>query len=209
MAIYKNIKNFEDSLSDFTFPMIDLKEDVTTEETVEFNKEDYLKVLNEAKEKGYAEGVEKGYSDSYLKGLEDLKLEREKLYSEIEDEKNKANEFLESQGVEYVNTFKKDINNFIYSALNKIFLDCVEEELFMKMYLCELLNFIDTSFKNSTIYMSQNTKDFISEENFKDLNLKCEIDNSLHIYDIVINSKGEFKEYFLNDQLKKMREMLF
>ena len=192
-------------ISDLGLSTLNIDKD-TDVENVKFDKKDYLAIKEEGREQGYNEGFEKGYEEGYNKGLVKFEEEKEGLYAALESDKSLAKDFIESEGISYINSFQKDMQSLIAETINKIFFNCIDDELIMERYLLELLVFLKENVKSFSISINSITESKIFnyiEEN----SIETIVDNSLENYSVVVDTGKEKQEYFLIEEFDKIKKL--
>lgn len=209
MAILKHGTYEGNSISNINLSTIDLTKEEKIE-SVKFNKDEYIQLLEEAKKTGYEEGVSNGYQDGYTQGYNQgmSKFEEDKhsLYAGLESDKNNLSDFLNEQSLLYINKFKKDISSLLVNSLDRLFLNAIEKSEIMDVYISNLINLLLSHYKNFSIIANDSTIEHLNRL-FDNMNFECSTDNTLNDYDFIIITKTESVEYFLADEFNKIKEL--
>lgn len=205
MAILKHGTYDSKLISNVNLSAIDLTNEEKTD-SIKFNKEEYLQILEDAKKEGYEEGLSKGYEDGYNQGVLKFEDDKDSLYAGLESDKNNLESFLNEQSLIYINKFKKDISDLLVSALDKLFFNAIEKEEVMDVYITNLINLLLSNYKEFSIKANDSTIKII-DKLFENKTFQCDIDNTLSDYDLLIITQTESLEYFLNDEFNKIKEL--
>ena len=205
MAILKHGSYDSKSISNVNLAAIDLINEEKAD-SIKFNKEEYLQILEDAKKEGYDEGLSKGYEEGYNQGVLKFEEDKESLYAGLESDKNNLENFLNEQSLMYINKFKKDISDLLVSALDKLFLKALKKEDIMDAYISNLINLLLSNYKDFSIKANNITIEVI-DKLFENKTFEYEVDNTLSDYDFVIVTKTESIEYFLKDEFNKIKEL--
>lgn len=209
MAILKHGTYEGKSISNINLSAIDLTQEEKIE-SVKFNKDEYVELLEEAKKEGYEEGLSNGYQDGYNKGYNQglLKFEEDKesLYAGLESDKNNLSDFLNEQSLLYINKFKTDISALLLNSLDRLFLNALDKSEVMDVYVSNLINLLIANYKNFSITANDNTINIL-DRLFENRSFECSTDNTLNDYDFIILTKTESVEYFLEDEFNKIKEL--
>lgn len=205
MAILKYGTYEGKSISNINLSTIDLtKEDKT--DSIKFNKEEYIQLLEDAKKEGYEEGLSKGYEEGYNQGVLKFEEDKESLYAGLEKDKNNLTDFLNEQSLIYLNNFKKDISELLVNSLERLFLNALNSNEVMDVYILNLINLLTSNYKEFSIKANDRTIKTL-DRLFENKSFECEIDNTLSDYDFLIITKTESLEYFLKDEFNKIKEL--
>lgn len=205
MGILKKGSYNEMPISSFTYSNVNLTNNDNTE-NIKFDKEEYLAVMEEAREQGYKEGLEKGYNDGYKQGTEKFEEEKQELYVLLESDKENLQSFLETESFNYINKFQKNMQSLILDSINKIFLNAIGNDEILKVYIENLISYFNETFEEYSIVINEKTLPNIL--NIIDNNKgSYKIDNLLNDYDVLVFANNEYKEYFLQDEFNKIKEL--
>lgn len=212
MGILKKGSYGTTPVSSLTYSNVDLSKKDNTE-NLKFSKEEYLALMEEAKEIGYKEGLEKGYTDGYKQGVDKFEEEKGELYALLDADKEKMEldkenlkSFLEIESFNYINKFQSSIQNLIFDSINKVFFNTLEKEDVLKAYVEKLVIYLNESFEEYSITVNEKTLSTIVgviDENKG----SYKIDNILKDFDILVFANNEYKEYFLKDEFNKIKEL--
>lgn len=205
MAILKHGTYDSKLISNVNLAAIDLINEEKAD-SIKFNKEEYLQILEDAKKEGYDDGLSKGYEEGYNQGVLKFEEDKESLYAGLESDKNNLENFLNEQSLMYINKFKKDISDLLVSALDKLFLKALKKEDIMDAYISNLINLLLSNYKDFSIKANNITIEVI-DKLFENKTFEYEVDNTLSDYDFVIVTKTESIEYFLKDEFNKIKEL--
>ena len=209
MAILKKGSYNGTPISNLTYSNIDLKTNEKAE-SLKFDKEEYLAILEEARKEGYNQGLSEGYNDGYNDGYKKgaLKLEEEKneLYTTLERDKEALKVYLKEESVNYINSFQSEMEDLIKNSINKIFLNCVSNEDILNAYLRELICYLLKSFKEFSIKTNEYTNSKIVKT-LESEKIEYSIDNTLKNYSVVVDTKSEYQEYFLEEEFVKIKKL--
>lgn len=205
MGILKKGSYNEVSISNFSYSNVNLSKKENTD-NLKISQEEYDSILNEAKELGYKEGIEKGYNEGYTQGVEKFEEEKQGLYAQIESDKDNLKSFLESESAAYINNFKINIQNLVVDSINKIFLNALNNEDILNIYIKNLISLFNESFENYIVSVNEKTLHVITSTIDKNKG-SYKIDNLLNDYDILVFTSDEYKEYFLYEEFNKIKEL--
>lgn len=192
-------------VSNFNYAPVNLiSEDKT--ETIKFNREEYLALIEEAKKEGYEQGLQNGYTDGYSQGVSKFEEEKADLYASLESDKDAVKTFLENESVKYINSFQTDMQQLILNSINKLFLNCIENDYMMQIYLNELITYLINSLKDFSVSANTLTISKISQT-LNDNSIEYTVDDSLENYNIVVSNDNEHQEYFLVEEFEKIKEL--
>lgn len=205
MAILKKGYYEGDCISKIDIKTLNLALEENTD-TINFDKEEYLEILENAKKEGYEEGLSKGYNKGYNQGLDAFEQDKENLYAMLDEDKHNLATFLNQQSLSYINNFKNNLNNLLVDCLDKLFLKALNNEDVMSVYISNLLMFLSSNYKEFTIKANEFTIEFIEKNITIDMP-SYEVDCALDNYDFTIITQNEHLEYFLNDEFEKIKEL--
>lgn len=209
MAILKNGTYAGTSISNINLSAIDLTKEEKVE-SVKFNKDEYMQLLEEAKKTGYEEGLssgyEEGFNQGYNQGVSKFEEEKESLYASLESDKHNLSDFLNEQSLLYINKFKQDITSLLVNSLDRLFLNAITKSEIMDVYISNLINLLISNYKHFSIIANDSTISTVNRL-FANSNFECSTDNTLKDYDFIIITKTESVEYFLEDEFNKIKEL--
>lgn len=205
MGILKKGSYTEVSVSAIDFSNINLATEENAE-SLKFDREEYLSLMEDAKKEGYEAGFKSGLEDGYNSGLKEFEEQKESLYNSLKKDKENVIEFLNHESLNYINTFQKDIGELIVSSINKVFLNCINDEVIMKSYLTNLIKTLKLRQSDFTIIANSKTIELCSDI-IEDNDIKYEINNVFENYDLSVKTDRETVEYFLKDEFKKIQNL--
>ena len=209
MAILKHGTYEGKSISNINLSTIDLTKEEKIE-SVKFNKDEYIELLEEAKKVGYEEGLsngyQEGYNQGYNEGMSKFEEDKEALYAGLERDKNNLSDFLNEQSLLYINKFKTDISSLLVNSLDRLFLNTLDKSEVMDVYIANLINLVTSHYKTFSIIANDNTINTLNRL-FENRSFECNTDNTLHDYDFIITTNSESLEYFLEDEFNKIKEL--
>lgn len=192
-------------ISNFDYSNVNLSKKENTE-SLKFSQEEYDAIMEEAKSLGYKDGLEKGYTEGYNQGAEKFEEEKQELYVLIESDKENLKSFLESESFNYINKFQSDIQSLIVNSINKVFLNTLKNEDILNVYIENLVSYFNETFEEYMITVNEKTLPVVA--NIVDKNKgSYKIDNILDDYDVLVFANNEYKEYFLQDEFNKIKEL--
>ena len=160
MAILKHGTYEGKSISNINLSTIDLTKEEKIE-SVKFNKDEYIELLEEAKKVGYEEGLsngyQEGYNQGYNEGMSKFEEDKEALYAGLERDKNNLSDFLNEQSLLYINKFKTDISSLLVNSLDRLFLNTLDKSEVMDVYISNLINLVTSHYKTFSIIANDNT----------------------------------------------------
>ena len=189
MAIIKKGSYGVSSISGFDYLNLNLATEENTE-TLKFDKDEYLELIEEAKKEGYENGFQAGLKDGYSEGVSKFEQEKESLYLALENDKNALASYLNEESINYVNTFKNDIFKVISDSINKLFLGCVNNEILMTSYLEVLIKHLIDSEKTFSLSCNSFTNDKI-EKIITGAYIDVQLDETLANYDVSVFTAKE------------------
>lgn len=207
MAIIKN-KNLNSSeVVAENVPIINVDlEDEENLETFKFNKEEYIKLLDEAKEQGHALGYEDGIKEGYEQGLHSLKEETTAIKNKLEEDIENAKSLLQYESVKYIDAFKGDIYSLIKNTINKIFFNSISDTDIMNVYLKNLSEHIIKKYSNVKIFANEKTLNLM-KCNIDSEDVTFSLNKNMEDYDVKILSESENVEFYLKDEIDKIKEL--
>lgn len=205
MGILKNGSYTRTSVSAIDFSNINLATEEHTE-SLKFDKEEYLALMEDAKKEGYEAGFKSGSEDGYNSGLKEFEEQKTSLYSLLELDKENVIEFLNNESLNYINNFQKDIGELIVSSINKVFLNSISNEDIMKVYLTNLIKTLKLRESNFTITANNKTIELCADV-IESNDIKYHINNVFDDYDLSVKTDRETIEYFLKDEFKKIQDL--
>lgn len=205
MAIIKNKEINKANIMNEVVPLLDLQQEENLE-NIKFNKEEYLSLLEEGRQKGYEEGLVIGKKEGYENGVKLLNEETQKAKELLEEDISKVKVFLEKESIQYIDTFKQDIYSLISKTINKVFFEAIDNELIMKAYLQNLLKHLSEKYKSVKIICNSKTFKILQEYSFNE-EIQFSIDNILDNFDIKVISDSENIEFYLKDEFDRMSDL--
>lgn len=205
MSILKKGSYEEVSVSSFDFSTINLAVEDNTE-SLKFDKEEYLSLMEDAKTQGYEDGFKSGSEDGFKSGSEEFEKQKESLYNSLNQDKENIIEFLNNESINYINAFQRDIGDLITSSINKIFLNCISSDDIMKVYLTNLIKMVRLKQSNFIVISNSKTLELCSDI-ITSNNITYEINNAFEDYDLSIKTDRETTEYFLKDEFEKIQDL--
>lgn len=205
MAIIKNKEINKANIMNEVVPLLDLQQEENLE-NIKFNKEEYLSLLEEGRQKGYEEGLVIGKKEGYENGVKLLNEETQKAKELLEEDISKVKVFLEKESIQYIDTFKQDIYSLISKTINKVFFEAIDNELIMKAYLQNLLKHLSEKYKSVKIICNSKTFEILQEYSFNE-EIQFSIDNILDNFDIKVISDSENIEFYLKDEFDRMSDL--
>lgn len=205
MAIIKNKEINKVNIMNEVVPLLDLQQEENLE-NIKFNKEEYLSLLEEGRQKGYEEGLVIGKKEGYENGVKLLNEETQKAKELLEEDISKVKVFLEKESIQYIDTFKQDIYSLISKTINKVFFEAIDNELIMKAYLQNLLKHLSEKYKSVKIICNSKTFEILQEYSFNE-EIQFSIDNILDNFDIKVISDSENIEFYLKDEFDRMSDL--
>ena len=205
MAIIKNKEINKVNIMNEVVPLLDLQQEENLE-NIKFNKEEYLSLLEEGRQKGYEEGLVIGKKEGYENGVKLLNEETQKAKELLEEDISKIKVFLEKESIQYIDTFKQDIYSLISKTINKVFFEAIDNELIMKAYLQNLLKHLSEKYKSVKIICNSKTFEFLQEYSFNE-EIQFSVDNILDNFDIKVISESENIEFYLKDEFDRMSDL--
>lgn len=205
MAIIKNKEINKVNIMNEVVPLLDLQQEENLE-NIKFNKEEYLSLLEEGRQKGYEEGLVIGKKEGYENGVKLLNEETQKAKELLEEDISKVKVFLEKESIQYIDTFKQDIYSLISKTINKVFFEAIDNELIMKAYLQNLLKHLSEKYKSVKIICNSKTFEILQEYSFNE-EIQFSVDNILDNFDIKVISESENIEFYLKDEFDRMSDL--
>lgn len=205
MAIIKNKEINKVNIMNEVVPLLDLQQEENLE-NIKFNKEEYLSLLEEGRQKGYEEGLVIGKKEGYENGVKLLNKETQKAKELLEEDISKVKVFLEKESIQYIDTFKQDIYSLISKTINKVFFEAIDNELIMKAYLQNLLKHLSEKYKSVKIICNSKTFEILQEYSFNE-EIQFSVDNTLDNFDIKVISDSENIEFYLKDEFDRMSDL--
>lgn len=205
MAIIKNKEINKVNIMNEVVPLLDLQQEENLE-NIKFNKEEYLSLLEEGRQKGYEEGLVIGKKEGYENGVKLLNEETQKAKELLDEDISKVKMFLEKESIQYIDTFKQDIYSLISKTINKVFFEAIDNELIMKAYLQNLLKHLSEKYKSVKIICNSKTFEFLQEYSFNE-EIQFSVDNILDNFDIKVISESENIEFYLKDEFDRMSDL--
>lgn len=205
MAIIKNKEINKVNIMNEVVPLLDLQQEENLE-NIKFNKEEYLSLLEEGRQKGYEEGLVIGKKEGYENGVKLLNEETQKAKELLDEDISKVKVFLEKESIQYIDTFKQDIYSLISKTINKVFFEAIDNELIMKAYLQNLLKHLSEKYKSVKIICNSKTFEFLQEYSFNE-EIQFSVDNILDNFDIKVISESENIEFYLKDEFDRMSDL--
>lgn len=205
MAIIKNKEINKVNIMNEVVPLLDLQQEENLE-NIKFNKEEYLSLLEEGRQKGYEEGLVIGKKEGYENGVKLLNEETQKAKELLEEDISKVKVFLEKESIQYIDTFKQDIYSLISKTINKVFFEAIDNELIMKAYLQNLLKHLSEKYKSVKIICNSKTFEILQEYSFNE-EIQFSVDNILDNFDIKVISDSENIEFYLKDEFDRMSDL--
>lgn len=212
MGILKKGSYGETPISNLSYSNVDLSKKDNTE-NLKFSKEEYLALMEEAKELGYKEGLEKGYNDGYKQGVDKFEEDKENLYAVLDSDREKMEldkenlkTFLKLESFNYINKFQEDIQKLIFNTVNKVFFNTLNKEDVLEVYLKNLIAYFNESFEEYSVTVNEKTLSVVLNNIDKNKG-SYKIDNLLNDYDVLVFANNEYIEYFLKDEFEKLKEL--
>lgn len=205
MAIIKNKEINKVNIMNEVVPLLDLQQEENLE-NIKFNKEEYLSLLEEGRQKGYEEGLVIGKKEGYENGVKLLNEETQKAKELLEEDISKVKVFLDKESIQYIDTFKQDIYSLISKTINKVFFEAIDNELIMKAYLQNLLKHLSEKYKSVKIICNSKTFEILQEYSFNE-EIQFSVDNILDNFDIKVISDSENIEFYLKDEFDRMSDL--
>ena len=205
MAIIKNKEINKVNIINEVVPLLDLQQEENLE-NIKFNKEEYLSLLEEGRQKGYEEGLVIGKKEGYENGVKLLNEETQKAKELLEEDISKVKVFLDKESIQYIDTFKQDIYSLISKTINKVFFEAIDNELIMKAYLQNLLKHLSEKYKSVKIICNSKTFEILQEYSFNE-EIQFSVDNILDNFDIKVISDSENIEFYLKDEFDRMSDL--
>lgn len=207
MAIIKqkNLNSSEIVAENIPIINIDLENEENLE-TFKFNKEEYLKLLDEAKKQGHALGYEDGIKEGYEQGLHSLKEETTAIKNKLEEDLENVKFTLQYESIKYIDTFKGDIYSLIKNTINKIFFNSISDTDIMNVYLKNLAEHIVKKYSNVKIFANEKTLNVMKDTIDSD-DVIFSLNKNMEDYDVKILSESENVEFYLKDEIEKIKEL--
>lgn len=203
MGIFKKGYYNTSAIAPLKIDDINLKEDADLEK-VSFNKEEYLSILEKAKKEGFEEGKKEGFDFGYNESQKIIKQEKEQLKESLNQDMENISKHLEKLGIEYLSSLNSDIISIINNSINKIFFNAIDSDIVMRNYLSNLIDNLNSKYKEYTISCNQHTSKIIAT--ICDT-ISVKENNSLDNFDIIVNSPIESAEFFLKDEIAKLNSL--